>query len=102
MNLFNPFTELPSDDRVIGLYYSIDGGHSVSATTFGCFGLTAKGNVILLNTYHYSPAGRVNKKAPSDLAKDLNECIRRTSTQQENENARIINRTIDSAEAARR
>src|SRR5690625_383052 len=102
MNLFKPLTELPSDDRVIGLYYSIDGGHSVSATTFGCFGLTAKGNVILLNTYYYSPAGRVNKKAPSDLAKDLNEFIRRTSTQQEYENARIMNRTIDSAEAALR
>ena len=102
MNLFKPLKELPSDDRIIGLYYSIDGGHSVSATTFGCFGLTAKGNVILLNTYYYSPAGRVNKKAPSDLAKDLNEFIRRTSTQQEYENARIMNRTIDSAEAALR
>src|SRR5690625_1613634 len=102
MNLFNPFTELPSDDRVIGLYYSIDGGHSVSATTFGCFGLTAKGKVILLNTYYYSPAGRVKKKAPSDLSKDLNEFIRLTSTQQHWQNARIMNRTIDSAEAALR
>lgn len=102
MNLFKPITELPSDDRVIGLYYSIDGGHSVSATTFGCFGLTAKRNVILLNTYYYSPAGRVNKKAPSDLAKDLNTFIKKTSTQQQWQNARIMNRTIDSAEAALR
>lgn len=102
MNLFKPLKELPSDDRIIGLYYSIDGGHSVSATTFGCFGLTAKRNVILLNTYYYSPAGRVNKKAPSDLAKDLNDFIRLTSTQPEFQNARIMNRTIDSAEAALR
>src|SRR5690625_28287 len=102
MNLFKPLQELPSDDRVIALYYSIDGGHSVSATTFGCFGLTAKGKVILLNTYYYSPAGRVNKKAPSDLSKDLNEFIRKTSTQQHWKNARIMNRTIDSAEAALR
>lgn len=102
MNLFKPITELPSDDRVIGLYYSIDGGHSVSATTFGCFGLTAKRNVILLNTYYYSPVGRVNKKAPSDLAKDLNTFIKKTSTQQQWQNARIMNRTIDSAEAALR
>src|SRR5690625_4596585 len=102
MNLFKPLKELPSDDRIIGLYYSIDGGHSVSATTFGCFGLTAKRNVILLNTYYYSPAGRVNKKAPSDLSKDLNEFIRKTSTQHEYQNARIMNRTIDSAEAALR
>src|SRR5690625_4914162 len=102
MNLFKPLKELPDDDRIIGLYYSIDGGHSVSATTFGCFGLTAKGKVILLNTYYYSPAGRVNKKAPSDLSKDLNEFIRKTSTQPEFQNARIMNRTIDSAEAALR
>src|SRR5690625_4737629 len=102
MNLFKPITELPSDDRVIGLYYSIDGGHSVSATTFGCFGLTAKRDVILLNTYYYSPAGRVNKKAPSDLAKDLNTFIKKTSTQSHWKNARIMNRTIDSAEAALR
>lgn len=102
MNLFKPLKELPDDDRIIGLYYSIDGGHSVSATTFGCFGLTAKRNVILLNTYYYSPAGRVNKKAPSDLSKDLNEFIRKTSTQPEYQNARIMNRTIDSAEAALR
>src|SRR5690625_2222511 len=102
MNLFKPLKELPSDDRIIGLYYSIDGGHSVSATTFGCFGLTAKRNVILLNTYYYSPAGRLNKKAPSDLSEDLNEFIRKTSTQPEFQNARIMNRTIDSAEAALR
>src|SRR5690606_5958321 len=56
MNLFKPLDELPSDDRIIGLYYSTDGGHSQSATTHGCYGLTAKGDVILLNTYYYSPA----------------------------------------------
>lgn len=102
MNLFKPLEELPSDDRIIGLYYSTDGGHSVSATTHGCFGLTAKGKVILLNTYYYSPAGRAIKKAPSELAKDLNTFIVRTSTQKYWMNARIMNRTIDSAEAALR
>ena len=102
MNLFKPLKELPSNDRVIGLYYSTDGGHSVSATTHGCFGLTAKGKVILLNTYYYSPMGKLNKKAPSDLAKDLNEFISLTSRQQEWQGARIMNRTIDSAEAALR
>ena len=30
MNLFKPLDEIPDDDRVIGLYYSTDGGHSVS------------------------------------------------------------------------
>lgn len=102
MNLFKEIEELPSNDRIIGLYYSIDGGHGVSASTFGCYGLTAKRNVILLNTYYYSPAGRVNKKAPSDLSKDLNEFITKTATQEYWRGARVMNRTIDSAEAALR
>lgn len=100
INLFKPLDELPSDDRIIGLYYSIDGGHSVSATTYGFYGLTAKGKVILLNTYYYSPAGRAIKKAPSQLSKDLNDFITKTSTQAMWKGARIMKRTIDSAEAA--
>lgn len=102
MNLFQPIKELPSDDRIIGIYYSIDGGHSQSATTYGCYALTARRNVILLNTYYYSPAGRANKKPPSELAKDLNEFITKTSTQEHSRYARIMNRTIDGAEAALR
>ena len=102
MGLFKPLDELPSDDRVIGLYYSTDGGHSQSATTHGCYGLTAKGKIILLNTYYYSPAGRAEKKAPSELSKDLNEFIKKTSTQSMWQGARIMNRTIDSAEGALR
>ncbi|MTD30169.1 PBSX family phage terminase large subunit [Planomicrobium sp. YIM 101495] len=100
MNLFKPLDELPSDDRVIALYYSTDGGHAVSATTHGVYGLTAKGKVILLNTYYYSPAGKVDKKAPSQLSKDLHFFISKTSTQSMWKGARIMNRTIDSAEAA--
>lgn len=102
MNLFKELKELPSDDRIIALYYSTDGGHSQSATTHGCYGLTAKGKVILLNTYYYSPAGIVNKKAPSDLSKELNEFITKTATQEQWRGARIMNRTIDSAEGALR
>lgn len=100
MRLFKPLQELPIDDRIIALYYAIDGGHSQSATTCGCFGLTAKRNVILLNTYYYSPAGQVDKKAPSELAKGLNEFITTTARQEYWRGARIMNRTIDSAEAA--
>lgn len=100
INLFKPLDELPSDDRVIALYYSIDGGHAVSATTFGCYGLTAKGKVILLNTYYYSPAGKVVKKAPSELSRDLHTFITKTSKQAMWQGAGIQKRTIDSAEAA--
>lgn len=102
MNLFKPLQQLPSDDPIIALYYAIDGGHSQSATTYGCYALTAKRNVILLNTYYYSPAGQAYKKPPSELAKDLNEFITKTSTQEHWKNARIMNRTIDGAEAALR
>lgn len=102
MNLFKELEGLPTDDRIIGLYYSSDGGHSQSATTHGCYGLTAKGKVILLNTYYYSPAGKVNKKAPSELSKELNEFITKTSRQEYWRGARIMKRTIDSAEGALR
>lgn len=102
MNLFKPLDELPSNDKIIGLYYSIDGGHAISATTFTFYGLTARGNVILLNTYYYSPEGEANKKSPSHLASDLHDFIKKTSTQDMWRSARIMNRTIDSAEAALR
>ncbi|MEK3890239.1 PBSX family phage terminase large subunit [Bacillus sp. FSL K6-3431] len=95
MNLFKDITELPSDDRLIGLYYATDTGHQASATVHLCFGLTAKGNVILLDTYYYSPAGRVVKKAPSQLAKELNDFITRTGKMYK---VPIVKRTIDSAE----
>lgn len=102
MNLFKELDELPDDDRIIGLYYSIDSGHAVSATSCGCYGLTAKGKVIRLNGYYYSPAGRVRKKAPSELSRDIHEFIKITSTQEYWKGARIQKRTIDSAEAALR
>src|SRR5690625_7688014 len=57
INLFKPLQELPSDDRVIALYYSIDGGHSQSAATAGFFGVTARRKVIFWKLYYYSPAG---------------------------------------------
>lgn len=100
INLFKPLKALPDDDRIIALYYSMDTGHSVSATSCGCYGLTAKGKVIRLNGYYYSPAGQVNKKAPSDLSKDIFNFIKATSMRFNG--ARIIKRTIDSAEGALR
>ncbi|GAK09616.1 PBSX family phage terminase large subunit [Geomicrobium sp. JCM 19038] len=102
MSLFKPLDQLPDDDRVISLYYSMDTGHSVSATSCGCYGLTAKGKVIRLNGYYYSPAGRVNKKAPSELSKDINTFIKKMSALTPYKGARIQKRTIDSAEAALR
>lgn len=102
MNQFHLVDTLPDDDKVIALYYAMDTGHSVSATSCGCYGLTAKGNVYRLNGYYYSPAGRVEKKAPSDLSRDIHEFITKTANHELLKGARIRNRTIDSAEAALR
>ncbi len=102
INLFHKLTESPTDDRIIALYYATDVGHQTSATVCMCFGLTAKGNVILLNMYYYSPAGRTVKKAPNDLSKDLYNFIKLTSTSSLAGNAPIKNRTIDSAEGGLR
>lgn len=100
MSLFKPIKEISDDERINFLYYSADGGHSVSATTCLCVGLTNKGNVILLNTYYYSPQGKVVKKAPDELSHDLYEFLKRTSNDERWSNAIIQRRTIDSAEAA--
>lgn len=99
INLFQPLEELPSDDPVILIDTSTDTGHQVSATTHGAFALTAKGNAILLDTYYYSPEGKVNKKAPSELSEefhDWQQSIRNTYPKQ------IDVMTIDSAEGALR
>lgn len=102
IDLFKRLDELPTDDRIIALYYATDVGHQTSATVCLCFGLTAKGNIILLNMYYYSPQGRAIKKAPSDLSKELREFITKTSRHSYVGNAPIRQRTIDSAEGGLR
>ena len=76
--LMQPIKELPKDEYIIYIAYSTDSGHQVSATTTLCVGYTNKGNVILLDTDYYSPAGKVNKKAPSEMSKDLNQFVENT------------------------
>ncbi|WP_089121763.1 PBSX family phage terminase large subunit [Secundilactobacillus pentosiphilus] len=73
MDLFHPLVSFPDDDSIKELYFSQDSGQQVSATTEICIGLTAKGRVILLDTYYYSPAHQAVKKAPSDLAVELHD-----------------------------
>lgn len=97
MDTFNALKELPSDDELIGIYYSTDTGHEVSATTCSAYALTRKRNVILLDTYYYSPQGKTHKKPPSELSRDLKQFIDRTTDWIGKQPTRL---TIDSAEGA--
>ncbi|MCU5020533.1 PBSX family phage terminase large subunit [Bacillus paranthracis] len=90
---------IPEDDELIILDTSSDTGHQVSATTHLAFGLTKKQNVILLDTYYYSPEHQTNKKAPSELSKDFKEWLDSLQTKY---NKWAHTMTIDSAEGALR
>ena len=97
MDNFNSIDKLPADDYITNLYYSVDSGHEVSATTCGAYGLTRKGNLILLDTYYYSPQGKTHKKPPSELSRDLKEFIDKVTNWFGKQPTRL---TMDSAEGA--
>src|SRR5690625_2130420 len=99
MNLFKPIQELFDDDPIILIDTATDTGHQVSATAHLAFGLTAKRKVILLDTYYYSPEGKVNKKAPSELSKEFKEWLDSIRNEY---NKPFDVMTIDSAEGALR
>ncbi|MCI5812068.1 MAG: terminase large subunit, partial [Lactobacillus sp.] len=63
----------------------------------GAYGVTKKGNVILLDTYYYSPQGKAHKKPPSELSKDLKRFVDKVSDWL---GKQPTNMTIDSAEGA--
>ncbi|MCL2676267.1 MAG: PBSX family phage terminase large subunit [Streptococcaceae bacterium] len=100
MKHFQPLNELFKDDPITNRCYALDGGHAQSATACGHFGITQSGKVILLNTLYYSPAGKVNKLAPSQLSQMVYNFIKTTG--EAYEKVPILRRTIDSAEAALR
>ena len=99
MSMFHDIDALPSDDKLIGISFALDGGHQQSATACCAFGITAKGKVILLDTWYYSPAGQVVKKAPSQLSKEIYTYIRSVI---EKYRVQALQYTIDSAEGALR
>jgi phage terminase large subunit len=98
MNHFHWIDELPEDDDLLLIDIAIDSGYQTSATTFLAFGLTKRGNVILLDTYYYSPINKTVKKAPSEFSEALHEFETNLSRFGKN----IDMRTIDSAEGALR
>lgn len=99
MSTFHAIETLLSDDRLIGISFALDGGHQQSATACCAFGITARGKVILLDTWYYSPAGQVVKKAPSQLSQDIYSF---TSEVVDKYRVPVLQYTIDSAEGALR
>lgn len=99
MSTFHAIDNLPTNDRLIGISFAMDTGHQQSATACGAYGLTAKGNVILLDTFYYSPAGQVIKKAPSELTVMVSNFIDKVLKQYRVPKLKM---TIDSAEGALR
>jgi len=99
IELFKPLKELPEDDEILLIDDATDSGHQVSATTHGAFALTKKQNVILLDTYYYSPEGKARKKAPSELSEDFYNW-RKGIIEKYKRNLDV--ETIDSAEGALR
>lgn len=100
VDLFREIPEIPPGERIVYLYFAADSGHQQSATTCLAIGLTNKGNIILLDTYYYSPHKKHVKKAPTDLSKDLHEF--QTDITKRFKYQVLRNRTIDSAEGALR
>ena len=101
MNMFHALDEIPDDDPITQLAYSVDSGHAQSATTVLLFGMTAKRKVILLDTYYYSPAGKAVKLAPSELSVNIHNFIKGQLDKPWGR-VNVVRLTIDSAEAALR
>lgn len=99
MNHFKKLSELPTNDDILMISTASDTGHQVSATTHLAFGFTKRRNVILLDTWYYSPDNKVEKKAPSELSKDYKEWIDKIRKEYHRP---IDKMTIDSAEGALR
>lgn len=95
--LFQKIKKLPDDEYIMSLSYGLDTGHQQSATALTCVGYTNKGNVVVLDTYYYSPKNKSRKLAPDELSKAIHNFLQETSKRY---GLPIYKRTIDSAEGA--
>lgn len=100
MDLFKRVDKIPDGERVIGQLFAADTGHQQSATTCLHAVVTNRSNLYLVDNYYYSPAGKVKKKAPSVLSKELHDFVVKQT--QKYPNVPVIEMTIDSAEGALR
>ncbi|QLE64001.1 terminase [Furfurilactobacillus rossiae] len=105
MSQFHRMEHIPDSDHVASLYFSADTGHAVSATAVSAYGILAapdelgKPRAVLLDTYYYSPEGKVHKKAPSELSPEIHDFVTRIEEQY---GLSAWQKTMDSAEAALR
>ena len=100
MDLIHLQENVPENENIYNLFFSADIGHQTSATAVLAFGLTDKNNVYLLDTYYYSPAGKVNKKAPSEFVPEIKNFMDKVKS--DYKDAPIRNMVIDSAEGGLR
>lgn len=100
MDLFKRADKIPDGERVIGQLFAADTGHQQSATTCLHAVVTNRSNLYLVDNYYYSPAGKVKKKAPSVLSKELHDFVVKQT--QKYPNVPVIEMTIESAEGALR
>ena len=96
-DLFKRADQIPDNDYLTDLYFSMDIGHDVSATTCSAYGLSVNGNLYVLDTYYYSPAGKVRKKPPTELAQDVHDFVEEICDRY---NMDPANMTADSADGA--
>lgn len=85
--------------KILYLDFSIDSGHQTSATSCGCYGLGSDGYWYRLDTCYYSPNEKSNKKAPSQLSRDI---FNFKVAMVKKYTSVVDNETIDSAEGALR
>lgn len=85
--------------KILYIDFAIDSGHQTSATTCGAYGYGSDGYWYLLDTYYYSPHEKPNKKAPSELSRDI---FNFELTVNKKHKAGTDKETIDSAEGALR
>lgn len=97
MDLFKVVDGIPNNDYITDLYFGMDVGHSVSATSVVACGYSIKGTLYVLENWYYSPAGKVNKKPPSELATDIHDWIEDVCDKYD---LNPTNMTMDSAEGA--
>lgn len=100
MDLIHLQENVPENENIYNLFFSADVGHQTSATAVLAFGLTDKNNVYLLDTYYYSPAGKVNKKAPSEFVPEIKNFMDKVKS--DYKDAPIRDMVIDSAEGGLR